>query len=73
MAEKLEDAVAQAASMTPPARTVKLGISIGCATCPNDSRQASDLLEVADRRLYDHEGRTQGYAIEQSRDTLMID
>lgn len=52
-AEKLDDAVARAAAMHAAAEAVKLGISVGIATCPVDARLAGDLLEVADRRLYE--------------------
>jgi GGDEF domain-containing protein len=31
---------------------VKLGLSIGIAVCPEDSRTAGELLQIADRRLY---------------------
>lgn len=53
IAEKLERAVARAAAMTPSEEHVRLGISIGHAGCPQDARVAGDLLEVADRRLYE--------------------
>jgi diguanylate cyclase (GGDEF)-like protein len=53
IANKLEAAVARAVAMTPNDEHVRLGISIGFAACPNDARFAGELLEVADRRLYD--------------------
>lgn len=52
-ADKLAEAVAQAASMHAAAEAARMGISVGFATCPADARLASDLLEVADRRLYE--------------------
>jgi diguanylate cyclase (GGDEF)-like protein len=52
-AEKLEEAVARAAAMTPGDESVRLGVSIGYASCPDDSRAAGELIEAADRRLYE--------------------
>ncbi len=52
-AEKLAFGVETAAAMTPNEEHVKLGISIGVATCPEDSRSAGELLEIADSRLYE--------------------
>lgn len=52
IAEKLESAVARAAAMTPSEEHVRLGISVGYASCPQDARVAGELLEVADKRLY---------------------
>jgi diguanylate cyclase (GGDEF)-like protein len=50
---KLEEAVTSAASLHASAAAFRLGISVGCATCPTDARLASDLLEIADRQLYE--------------------
>jgi len=52
-AEKLAEAVSQAAAFTPNDEQVRLGISIGTATCPDDSRSPGELLEIADSRLYE--------------------
>ncbi len=52
-AEKLAFAVERAAALSPGEERVKLGISIGIAVCPDDSRTAGELLQIADRRLYD--------------------
>ncbi len=50
---KLSEAVANAAALHPGEEAVKLGISVGVACCPDDSRTAGELLHVADQRLYD--------------------
>lgn len=52
-AEKLAEAVADAAALHPGEEPVRLGISVGVACCPDDSRSAGELLRVADQRLYD--------------------
>jgi diguanylate cyclase (GGDEF)-like protein len=52
-AEKLATAVSEASALAPNEEQVALGISIGMATCPDDSRSAGDLLEIADARLYE--------------------
>lgn len=52
-AEKLADAVANATAAGPGEERIRLGISVGTATCPEDSRSAGELLEIADARLYD--------------------
>ncbi|HLB24060.1 MAG TPA: GGDEF domain-containing protein [Dehalococcoidia bacterium] len=52
-AAKLEEAVARSAAMTPGEESVRLGISIGYACCPDDSRLPGELIEAADRRLYE--------------------
>lgn len=52
-AEKLSVAVRQAALLSPGEENVKLGLSIGVAVCPDDSRTPGELLQIADRRLYD--------------------
>lgn len=51
-AAKLEEAVANSNSMAPGEETIRVGVSIGQATCPDDSRLPGELLEAADRRLY---------------------
>lgn len=52
-ATKLEEAVARSAAMTPGEEAVRLGISLGHASCPDDSRLPGELIEAADRRLYE--------------------
>jgi diguanylate cyclase (GGDEF)-like protein len=52
-ADKLNEAVRDAASMSPTEEHIKLGISIGMATCPDDSRTPGDLLQIADSRMYE--------------------
>lgn len=52
-ADKLASAVSNAAAMSPGDEKVKLGIAIGVATCPDDSRSPGQLLEIADNRLYE--------------------
>jgi diguanylate cyclase (GGDEF)-like protein len=51
-AGKLSSAVAMSAAMSGNG-DVPLGVSIGAATCPDDSRSAGELLQLADSRLYD--------------------
>ena len=51
-AEKLEAAVASSAALSAIDESVKLGVSIGVASCPDDSRAPGELLQVADARLY---------------------
>lgn len=57
-AEKLSDAVASAATASPGDEHIRLGISIGIATCPDDSRSPGELLELADTRLYEVKAHT---------------
>lgn len=52
-AEKLALAVEHAAAMSASDEMVKLGISIGIAICPDDSKTPGELLQLADSRLYD--------------------
>ncbi len=51
-AEKLANAVANCAAMTATGETVQLGISFGVATCIEDAKTPSELIECADGRLY---------------------
>ncbi len=53
IAAKLEEAVATSAALTPGDVAIRLGISIGYAGCPDDSRLPGELIEAADRRLYE--------------------
>jgi len=59
-AEKLEQAVKQAAALGSQGEDVKLGISIGIAVCPDDARAAGELLQIADSRLYAVKARLRG-------------
>jgi diguanylate cyclase (GGDEF)-like protein len=52
-ANKLTAAIASTAALTTGDESLKLGVSIGAATCPDDSRAAGELLQIADTRLYD--------------------
>jgi diguanylate cyclase (GGDEF)-like protein len=52
-AHKLADAVAGAVAVSPGDEQVALSISVGLAVCPDDSRSASELVEIADSRLYE--------------------
>src|SRR6185295_5580251 len=51
--EKLALAVEHAAAMSATEEKVKLGISIGIAVCPDDSKAPGELLQIADSRLYE--------------------
>ena len=52
-AAKLAAAVASCAAMTATGETVQLGISFGVATCSEDARTPTDLIERSDARLYE--------------------
>lgn len=52
-ADKLIEAVSNAAALSTNEEEVQLGISVGVATCPDDSRSAGELIEIADSRLYE--------------------
>jgi diguanylate cyclase (GGDEF)-like protein len=52
-AGKLALGVEHAAALSATQESVKLGISIGIAVCPDDSKSAGELLRLADSRLYD--------------------
>ena len=56
-AAKLSAAVEASASVNSIDERVKLGISIGVATCPDDSRSAGELLQAADNRLYEQKAQ----------------
>ena len=56
-ADKLSEAVAHAAALSTNEESVQLGISIGIATCPDDSRVPGELIEIADSRLYEVKAR----------------
>jgi diguanylate cyclase (GGDEF)-like protein len=59
-ARKLEAAVTQATALGSQGEDVKLGIAIGMAVCPDDSRSAGELLHIADKRLYEVKARIRG-------------
>jgi diguanylate cyclase (GGDEF)-like protein len=52
-ASKLVEAVANCAAMTATGENVQLGLSYGVATCPEDARTPTELIERADKRLYE--------------------
>jgi diguanylate cyclase (GGDEF)-like protein len=68
IAEKLAAAVLSCAAMTPATdEPVQLGISCGIATCPDDARSDGELIDVADKQLYEQKrerkaGRTRRVA-----------
>jgi diguanylate cyclase (GGDEF)-like protein len=61
-AEKLAEAVANAAALSANEEQVTLGISVGIATCPDDSRAPGELLQIADNRLYEVKTHGRGHA-----------
>jgi diguanylate cyclase (GGDEF)-like protein len=52
-AAKLSESVVTASALTANDEPFELGISIGIAACPEDSRSPGELLEIADSRLYE--------------------
>jgi diguanylate cyclase (GGDEF)-like protein len=52
-AGKLAVGVEHAAALSATEEKVRLGISIGIAICPDDSKAAGELLQIADNRLYE--------------------
>jgi diguanylate cyclase (GGDEF)-like protein len=56
-AEKLALGVEHAASMSATEDRVRLGVSIGIAICPDDSKAPGELLQLADNRLYQVKAR----------------
>jgi diguanylate cyclase (GGDEF)-like protein len=52
-AEKLTEAVRTAASVSAHGENIQLGISVGIAACPDDSRTVGELLQIADTRMYE--------------------
>lgn len=52
IAEKLATAVANCAAMSATGETVELSISFGVASCPTEAKTPSELIELADARLY---------------------
>jgi|CXWL01.1.fsa_nt_gi diguanylate cyclase (GGDEF)-like protein len=52
-AAKLEQAVVTSSAMTAGHESLRLGISVGYASCPHDARLSGELLDAADRRLYE--------------------
>jgi diguanylate cyclase (GGDEF)-like protein len=54
IADKLAAAVLSCAAMTPSTEEpVQLGISCGIASCPQDARADGELIDVADKQLYE--------------------
>ncbi len=52
VADKLASAVRGGQTWDIPAEKLTLSISIGVASCPEDARTVNELLQVADRQLY---------------------
>ena len=52
-ASKLAAAVANASAMSTNEEQIHLSITIGIATCPDDSRTAGELLQIADTRMFE--------------------
>ncbi len=52
-ADKLAFAVSNAAAVSPNDEQIHLSITIGIATCPDDSRNAGELLQIADARMFE--------------------
>ena len=67
-ADKLAEAVANAAAMSPSEELIHLSITIGVATCPDDSRSAGELLQIADARMFDLKPKRRGGSPAQHRD-----
>jgi diguanylate cyclase (GGDEF)-like protein len=54
IADNLAAAVRSCAAMTPSTEEpVQLGISCGIASCPHDARADGELIDVADKQLYE--------------------
>jgi diguanylate cyclase (GGDEF)-like protein len=64
-ADKLGEAVSNAVAVSPGEEQVALSISVGLAVCPEDARSASELVEIADSRLY--EVKSERHASRSSR------
>ena len=52
-AQKLAFGVANAATISPGEEQIRLSITIGIASCPDDSRSAGELLQIADTRMFE--------------------
>ena len=59
-AEKLAFGVANAAAVIPAEEQIKLRITIGVASCPDDSRSAGELLQIADTRMFESKPKRRG-------------
>jgi diguanylate cyclase (GGDEF)-like protein len=59
-ADKLAAAVSNAAAVSPNDEHIQLGIAIGIATCPDDSRSAGELLQIADARMFEMKPKRRG-------------
>lgn len=67
-AEKLGAAVSNAAAVSPNEEQIQLGIAIGIATCPDDSRSAGELLQIADARMFERKPKRRGTPGDGHRD-----
>lgn len=56
-ASKLAAAVSNATVVSPNEEQIQLSITIGIATCPDDSRSAGELLQIADARMFEAKPR----------------
>jgi diguanylate cyclase (GGDEF)-like protein len=59
-ADKLSAAVANAAAVSPNEERIHLSLTIGIATCPDDSRTAGELLQIADARMFEMKPKRRG-------------
>jgi diguanylate cyclase (GGDEF)-like protein len=59
-AEKLAFGVANATAVNPGEEQIKLSIAIGIASCPEDSRSAGALLQIADTRMFESKPQRRG-------------
>jgi diguanylate cyclase (GGDEF)-like protein len=67
-ADKLTIGVEHAAAMGASEEKVRLGISIGIAACPDDSRSLGELLQIADNRLYEVKAQRKAQRTDSGRD-----
>jgi diguanylate cyclase (GGDEF)-like protein len=61
-AAKLSAAVSNAAAISPNDERIHLSITIGIATCPDDSRTPGELLQIADARMFELKPKRRGAA-----------
>jgi len=66
-AEKLSVAVSDAPAISPNEERIPLSITIGIATCPDDSRNAGELLQIADARMFELKPNRRRAAIDEPR------
>lgn len=67
-ADKLAAAVSNAAAVSPNEEPVHLSITIGIATCPDDSRASGELLQIADARMFEMKPQRRGASPARHRD-----